>query len=155
MLRAVPHHVFSWAFTVYDGEASVAEIDMSWFREKGEVLVGDVPCRVFREGLVRGAFVLEAGGHVLVRAVKPSAFSRTLEITYDEHHYTLKPRAILLRTFELHRAGEVVGTVAPEHALTRKARVELSEHLPLVVRVFILWLVLLLWKRAADAAASG
>ena len=48
-----------------------------------------------------------------------------------------------------------VGTIRRETWTSRKARVELPDELPLPVRVFVLWLVLLMWKRESDAAASS
>ncbi len=156
MLRAAPHGIFSWDFTVYDAAGSpVAEIDMAAFREKAEVMIGEVACRVYREGWMSGPFVLESGGHVLMRAVKPSAFRRSFDLAYDDCRYTLRARSAFGRTFVLLEEERLLGTVAPDHAFTRKLTAELPEAMPLAVRVFILWLVILLWKRAAEAATSG
>jgi hypothetical protein len=51
--------------------------------------------------------------------------------------------------------GKQIGSVYPEHALTRKAVIDFPEEIPLVVRVFMFWLVVILWKRASDAAAAS
>ena len=75
--------MFSWDFTVYDDGNPVAELDLAWIREAGDVVIDDVPCRMYRDGLL-GDFVLEARGFTLVRAVKLSVFLRTFEITYDD-----------------------------------------------------------------------
>ena len=38
----------------------------------------------------------------------------------------------------------------PEGLFTRRARINLPEELPLPVRVFMIWLTVILWKRDAD-----
>jgi hypothetical protein len=127
---------------------------MAWIREGAEVTIGDVACKLYREGIFSGAFVLEAGGFPLVQAVKPSALLRSFDITYDEtHRYTLRARTIIARTFDLLHDGQVVGTIYPDHAFTRKMTAELPEELPLAVQVFMIWLVILLWKRAAQSSS--
>ena len=151
MLRAVPRHMFSWRFTVCDGDAEVADVRTAAFRERGLLTVNDVDCTIRREP-GWGAFVLEADGHELVRAVKPSALVRRFEVTYEDQAYILQARSPLVRAFELLRDDERVGTIVPEHALTRTTRIDLPEELPVVVRVFLFWLVLVLWKRAAGSS---
>ena len=42
MLRVVPKRWFSWDFTVMDESNTVADIDMSWWREKGVLAVEGV-----------------------------------------------------------------------------------------------------------------
>lgn len=152
MLRAEPKSWLSWDYTVYDAGAPVAALDLAWVREAGTVVIDGIACTLYREGLF-GAFILEAGGFPLVRAEKPSVLSRTFEITCDDApSYTLQARSLFGRTFELHQDGERVGSIYPDHAFSRKMTVDLPEALPLAVRVFITWLVILMWKRAAQAA---
>ncbi len=152
MLRATPKNIFSWDYTVYDDDTPVSELDLAWVREAGDVLIGDIPCRLYREGLFSGAFILEAGGFPLVRAVKPSVLLRTFEIDYEGHPYTLKARSAFSRTFTLHQDDQPVGEIAPEHLFSRKMTVDLPEAMPLAVRVFVVWLVVLMWKRAASSS---
>jgi hypothetical protein len=42
MLELVPHNVLSWDFSVLRDGFPVAEIDVSWFREKGMLTVDGV-----------------------------------------------------------------------------------------------------------------
>lgn len=77
MLKAIPKNWFSWDFTVIEDSTPVAEIAVSWWREKGELTVRGSAYRVYREGPMWGAFVLESGGAILARAEKPSALRRS------------------------------------------------------------------------------
>ena len=74
MLKATPKSWFSWNFTVMGGAQPVADIDVSWWREKGLLTVQGTTYKVYREGLMSGAFILESARTVLGRATKPSAF---------------------------------------------------------------------------------
>ena len=155
VMRAVPKSWASWDFRVSEHEVEVAYIDVAWFREAADVTVEGVPYRMARAGFASGAFELRHGGETIARAEKPSAFRRTFDVRFDGRRYGLAPRSILGRTFELRRDGVTVGTIRRETWTSRKARVELPDELPLPVRVFVLWLVLLMWKRESDAAASS
>ena len=152
MLRAEPKSWFSWDYTVYDDGAPVADLDLAWVREAGEVIIEGVACTLYRESLLSGAFILEAGGFPLARAEKPSVLFRTFEIAYDGH-YTLQARSAFGRTFVLREGDREIGSIYPDHIFSRKMTVDLPEALPLAVRVFITWLVILMWKRAAQSSS--
>jgi hypothetical protein len=152
MLMAVPARWFSWDFAVLEGSQVIAAIDVSWWREEGELAVQGRTFRVYREGLMRGAFVLESAGSVLARAEKPSAFRRAFVVEHGGRRYTFAARSPFQRAFELRDGSGAVGAIAPLGIFTRRARVDLPEDLPLAVRVFIVWLAVILWRRDANAA---
>jgi hypothetical protein len=150
MLTAVPKQWFSWDFTVTEGSQAVADIDISWWREKGVLTVDGVDYRVYREGMMSGDFILESAGSVLARAQKPSAFYRSFEIASEGMRYTLRAESAFRRTFLLLDGDRKVGSVSPEGVFTRRAIVDLPPALPLALRVFVIWLAVILWKRASD-----
>jgi hypothetical protein len=152
MLHIAPVSWYSWAFKVSDESRTVADIAMSWWREKGALAADGVNYRVYREGLASGAFVLEGPGSVLARAEKPSAFRREFSVRHDGREYTLRPRSIFGRTFILTAGSREIGSVTPHNAFTRKATADLPADLPIPVRAFIVWLVMIAWKRTQDAS---
>jgi hypothetical protein len=154
MLKAIPNSWFSWDFTVTANDQPIANIDISWWREKGELTVQGKAYQVYREGLMNGRFILEANGAVLARAEKPSAFHRAYIIEHAGKSYTLRAKSAFGREFLLLDGEREVGAISPEGIFTHKANVSLPETLPLPVRVFIIWLTVILWKRAADAATT-
>ncbi len=154
VLKLVPKSWFSWDFRVLEGDRPAAEIDMSPWREKGALSVDGTPYEVYRERLMSGLYILESGGMEVARAEKPSAFRRGFELSHGGRVWTLRARAAFGRAFVLSDGTGEVGTVEPDGFLTRRATARLPETLPLPVRVFILWLVVILWKRAADSTAS-
>lgn len=153
MLTANPHSWFSWDFTLAKNGESIANIDLSSWREKGALTVANATYRISREGLCSGAFLLESNGTVLARARKPSAWTRRLVLDFGGAKFELKPQSAFARGFQLLEDERIVGTLLPDSFLTRKFNVELPEDLPLQIRAFIVWLTVLLWKRDASAAA--
>ncbi len=155
MLRAIPKSIFSWNFTVMDGPRPVAEIDVSWWREKGQLTVEGAAYEVYREGLMRGAFILEEGEAILARAEKPSAFQRLFLVEHAGRQYTLRARSAFFREVVLLDGAAEIGVLSPEGFFNRRMTVDLPEHLPLPVRVFMIWLTVILWKRDAESAPAG
>lgn len=151
MIRAEPYSLFSWDFTVYEDGTPVADVDLAWVREAGEMNIEGTPYRVYREPGF-GDFVLDSEGRTLVRGHKSSAFLRTFEITYNDELLILKARSAFGRTFELFEDDRRIGVIAPDHVFSRKMRVDLPPTMPLAVCVFIVWLVVLMWKRAAGSS---
>ena len=154
MLRAIPNW-FSWNYKLVQQGAVVAFIDSSWWREGGELTIEGSNYQVYREGLMSGAFVLASEGAIVARAWKPSAFYRSFLIAYAGRQFELKAASAMFRKFILSTSGRQIGSVYPENAFTRTAVVDFPEEIPLVVKVFMFWLVMILWKRTSDSAAAG
>jgi hypothetical protein len=47
-----------------------------------------------------------------------------------------------------------IGTLAPESRWTRRATANLPSDWPAPITAFVIWLVIILWKREAGAAAA-
>src|SRR5262249_2502928 len=141
MLQATPRGWFSWNFVVSSGEEEVADIRLAMLREAGELVVQGEAYRVYREGIMSGAFVLQKNGLELARAEKASAFHRSFEVFYNGRSYTLGAESAFRRKFVLRDNSEIVGSVYPVNAFTRKCAVDLPERIPLPVQVFMVWLV--------------
>ena len=164
---AVPHS-FSWDFTVRDATLQpVAEVKLSrWGEERGTVSVAGVEHKVSRQGVL-GAFTLQKAGSVLARAEEMSAFRNgprpdtalapggvTFEIEHEGKQYILKERGTLYRREGVLYEGErEIGVVGEESSFSTVTRVELPEELPLVLRLFVIWLSVLFSKRLAHAIA--
>ena len=148
MLRAVPKGWFSSAYKVLDNDIAVATIDPSFLREAAELTIQGSSYSLYREGLMSGAFILKSGSSILARALKPSALYRSFQVEQGAKQYTLEAETVLSKRFVLFEGGVRVGAVYPERALTRKAVVDFPDEIPLAVRVFMFWLVLILWNRS-------
>jgi len=147
MLRLVPNHWYSWDVTVSDESRPVAGIIVTnWMREKGELTIDAARYQMYREGWMSGDFILEQAGQVLARADK-RIFRREFMIRHGGREYRLRPRSIVGRTYVLENGSREIGSVAPEGLFTRKAALDLPHDLPLPVRMFIVWLTVISWRR--------
>jgi hypothetical protein len=147
VLQIVPTHWYSWDFTVTDESRPVADIATSWWGEKGALTIEGTTYRVYREALMSGAFVLEHAGSVLARAEKPSVFRREFLIRHAGREYTLCRESLFRRAFVLLDGSRQVGSLAPKGTFTREAAADLPHDLPLPVRMFIVWLTVISWRR--------
>jgi hypothetical protein len=157
MLRAIPDRWFSRDLTVFDGERPVARVDLGGLREVTRIEIEEVRHKAYRSGWIGGDFLLEKEGEIVARAVKPAALRNRFVIEHQEQRYELKKGSAFGRRFVLREGGREVGEVFSEggFSLTRKVRIDLPEELPLPVRVFVLWMVVTLWKRESDGAVAS
>jgi hypothetical protein len=152
VLELVPQSWFSWNFAVLQDGRPVAGIDISRWREKGMLAVDGSNYQVYREGLMSGAFILELNGRRMARAEKPSALARSFKVEFAGRIFRWEGN-VFRRSFVLAENSRTVGSLTPAGIFTRKAAAELPDDLPLPVKVFLIWLALILWKRDADSGA--
>lgn len=89
----------------------------------------------------------------MLSAGKPSAFRDRFEFDLAGETYQLKPVGWSRRRFVVLGGGEEAGVIKQTGWLTRKSTIDLPDAWALPVRVFIFWLVVLIWARD-DADAS-
>lgn len=152
-VAVVPKRWFSWDYHVMNGDRTLATLVLSDWRERAEITVGDVTHRVYRERAMGGDFIIEAAGRELARATKRSAFTHTIVIHYKGRDYTLLKPSVWRRGFVLMDGERQIGAITPESAWTRRATAELPSEWPTPITAFVIWLVIILWKRDANAAA--
>jgi len=155
VLHATPHGVFSWDFTVSRDGVAIAEIDMAWFRERADVKIGEQTFSLYRQSAAKGSFTLQSGDTILAQAQKISAFSRAFRIDTAGRKLTLKATSAWRRQFEVSENEALIGRIGPTGWAGRTSVIDLGIDLPVPVQVFLFWLVVVLWRRADDAAATA
>lgn len=156
MLQIEPLRWFSWDFTVGRDGCQVAELDISWWRERGELVVDGVTYAVVREGLLSSDFRMTApNGRIVATASKPGIFRRRFDVVFGGHTVTLQARSAWGRTMDVLLDGRGAGAITPAGVWTRRASADLPDTVPRPVQVFVLWLAVLLWKRDEDTAAAS
>jgi hypothetical protein len=159
MLRTIPNHWFTWNCEVLENAVPVASINFAAWGEAGELIVQGSRYRVYRESPLSGNFILEENGNRITSAKKPNPLLRAFFLEYAGRQYKLKAKSPLGRTFVLQEYAQSIGSICPEHAFTRKAIVDLPASIPLAVRIFLVWLVMILWRRpqsqSSTASAGG
>jgi hypothetical protein len=155
MLEAKPLGLFSRDFDVESEGRKIAFLDVALWREAGEVLIEDQPYKLYREGLMSGAFVLEKEGRIVARAMKTSAFRAHFDLELRSHRCSLTRTSLFGRSFSVLQGSEVIGSIRPAGVFTRRAIIDLPRDWPTPVQVFVFWLVLVIWNRDRSAAAAS
>jgi hypothetical protein len=155
LIQAKPRHLFSWCFELFADRASPTTLELSWIRGRGSFRWDGRFYRMDREALLLGDFFLMNGDVVVAKADKPSALFRRFDITAAGREMTLVAESPLTRRFRLTENGRTIGTIRPNHAFTRKCTIDLPDDIETPVQVFIFWLVVLMWRRAAGSNANA
>jgi hypothetical protein len=152
-MTVVPKRWYSWDFSVTSGDRILAVLDLSSWRERAEIRIGDVTHRVYREGMM-GDFIIEAGGRQLARATKPSAFRDTMIVHVGGKDYTLQKPSLWRRAFTLMDGDRQIGSIAPESLWTYRSAADLPTDWPVPIKSFVIWLAIMLWKRHANSGGA-
>lgn len=155
MLRAIPKNLFAQKYEIFKGDERVAAVDLAWLREAGTVEIAGTHYTIGRTGLISGSFFLKKYEDTIVSAVKSSAFSRSFVIGIGGNSYTLGAASVFSRRFVLRKGPSDVGEIRPAHWFTRKVVAELPIDIPLEIQVFLIWLVIILWRRQERSAAGN
>jgi hypothetical protein len=93
---------------------------------------------------------------VIAVAERPSAWKDRFVFEHGGNRYELKKESAWRSGFILSRDGVgLVGFVRWRGFFNREWTVDVPEELPLEVRVFVVWLVIILWKREDSAAGAA
>jgi hypothetical protein len=151
MLTATPKSFFSSSYTVRRGSTTIGTLNFTFFSEKGTLTHNNIAYEINKPS--SGRWTLDDSAHTYARAYKPSLFSREIEIQTAGGNFTLKPKSFSPRTFILHAGSRTLGAIQPVGFLSNTATIDLPS-LTERDQMFTFWLVALLWRRAAAAAAS-
>ena len=153
MLQAIPKNRLSSDYMIIADTVLLAEVKLSWWRESGEVMIEGQAYRLYRDGLT-SPFVLECNGVVVARAVKPSMWTRRLEVEIPGRHLTLDGAGCLRRGCVLQEHGIIIGEMTQTAFFSRNAQIAFPTDLSLATQVFLAWLVLMMWRRDDSATTT-
>lgn len=155
MLQIQPTKWYSETYEISEDGRDLTEVNIRWSREAGSFRLGRDRFEVGRDGWMSGDYYLEHGGNRIASATKPSAWNRRFVLRHKGKQYELEAASAFTRTFHLKKGGRTVGTVEPVSWWTRQANADLPAELPAEVRIFVAWLVLVMWKRSRDSSSAG
>lgn len=151
MLHAVPQNLFSSSFTVNQNGKPIAEVDLAWFRERADVRIFNETFTFVRDGILSGTFALQFNGQVLATAHKSTPFTRAFDIETGGRILSLRAVSIWTREFRLFENGKQIGRIYPLSFWGRTTGIDLPQDLSIPVQTFLFWLVVVLWRRAANS----
>lgn len=154
MLVVQPRGAWKRGFDVLDGSGTVVgAFEGSAWREGGRIRAGGREWEFRRDRSRRLALVGPDGEHAA--AERLSLWSGRWQLTTGGHTYELAKGFWLSQRYELQEGGTAVGTLRPRGAFGRRAEVTLPPELPPPVQVFVIAVVMTLWRRENSAAAGG
>ena len=151
MIRCIPRGICSWNF-VLDGAGHQGILALGWMGEQGTITVDEIHFDIQKHGVFSGHWTLNHEGQEVASAQKSTAFTRTFEIQDPGGELVLRAKSPLGRSFRLERSNDVIATMFPDHAFTRRATIAiLTKQWDLPTLYFSFWLVVLMWRRAAQS----
>jgi len=154
MLKAVPLRWFSNDYTVSGDDITPLLLDLSNWRESAELEIDGVAYKLARDSAFGGDFTISSAGMALARARKISFWRSGFEIQADGRTFELKRASMWRSSFSVLEAGKPVGTVSRAGTWSREAVLDLPPGWPLALRLFVFWLVVVMWRRDEAAAAT-
>lgn len=155
MVKAVSKSIFSSSYDIKENGESVSEVNFSNWSEKADLTIGDKKAVFYRQGVVSGDFVFEFEDRTLATAKKPSAWKDDMVITVGEQVFEIRPKSWFSYTYYIIWQDQKIGKISRDGWVTQNGTGEFPEDWPAALKVFVFILVLLLWRRADSAAASG
>lgn len=152
MLEAIPKSIFSTCFRLQQQDQLLGEVSTSIWHEKARVELEDGTYLLSREGHFSGDFLLEHNGKLVARASKPSAFHNRFEVEVLGRLMVLRKLSSWNRRFGLFDGDKQIGSIYPLGHFSSRAGIDLPGDWPVPIRVFLFWLVFILWKRQQAAS---
>jgi hypothetical protein len=143
----------SWNYFVTIPDAATsASVNFDALREQGSIILEPDYYDV-KHVWQRGEWTLELGDKILAVAIKPNPFTRVFEVSsYEGHNLVFMAESPFTRTFLIEQNGKMLGMIEPVHAFTKRASIDCSSSVPIPVQIFLFWLTVLMWKRAANSS---
>ena len=152
-LFARPRHWFSSDYRILEGEEEITTLQLRILRDRATFRVDEKEYKIDVEGFFLGRFELKDGPMVLARAER---IKRKYEIRTGGHRITLEPKGWLAKSFDVRVPTGSIGSIHSLGWASLSAEADLPEDLALPLRIFLVYLILVAWRRkAATAAAVG
>lgn len=154
MLYSEPKSFFGRTLNLMVDGTQVGSIRFASFKEAGTLTLGEQEYELASESRLKSRFVLRKKGEadVLATAQKSSVLSSQIDLTYGDLSFELVRPSVWTAKYKLMWEGEDAGEIRSKGGWGRKALVDLPDSLPIEFRAFALWLVHVMWNRAAAAA---
>jgi hypothetical protein len=147
MLIAAPTN-WPWSnYLVEEDGSIVAEIEGAMWREQAAATVGKQTFAFYREGIFTANYVMQRGGQIAANAQKPGVLNARLDVTWGDRSVTVRKNSIWTQTFAVTSDGSQIGIIRPAGVFKRRGIFDGASEIPLEIRVFVLWIVLMMWKR--------
>lgn len=133
----------------------VGVIECSRMWEQATITIGTTSYTAAREGKMSGLFYLEANGIRLASAEKPSSLHRLFTVRAGGRTFSLKAASAFGRAFVFTENDVEIGKIARRGIFSSKSTAELPDDLAVEVQAFLIWLVIIIWRRQTRATTAA
>jgi hypothetical protein len=148
-IEFAPKGLLMRQYTLRRDGAEVGRIDFGGIRQPASIVIGGATFHPARDGVLRATFHLENNGTRLASAAPAGASYRRFTVQAGARTYVLAVTSWSGRSFTLSENNAAVGTIARTGIFRTKSTADLPDDLPLEVGAFLIWLVLITWRRQA------
>lgn len=134
------------SYVATEAGVAVATLTRSWLADRGEIAVGAMRFRVGRTGVRSDRFTLTDGRGLVAQATQRDPQKSELVLEHGARSYTV---ARGTTSVVVESNGFQLGNLRLRGPFQFRVVGDLSQDLPLPVRVFSAWIALVSWKRSA------
>ena len=150
-----PNRIFTTRrYTLTRDGAEIGQIDCGGIGRTAAISAGGATYTPVTDSVIRGKFHLEKNGTLLASVQSAGFWRRRFNVQAGAKSCTLS--ALWSgRSFALMQNDTEVGRIGATGFLGSKGKAELPDDLPLEVQAFLIWLVILTWRRTVVAATMA
>jgi hypothetical protein len=148
-LELVPLRWLGWDFRVRSRGEELTTVRLTRLRDRGEFALDGQPHRIERTGSFPPTYRLERGGTTVARAEARGFFRRSFTVTAGERILTLRPTGLLGHGYRVEHGRAGLGEIRRLGVFTRRTAASFDGRIDPAVRILLLVLVQLHWRRRA------
>ena len=146
-LTAEPQGFTARRYRITSDGQLIVEIALPPFGPSTMSPLAGITYQMRREGAGRAVFTMAAeGASAVARATQRRFGSREYKVAVGLQRFTLRAESLMRSAYRLLQGERVVGFLRPGAALRRGVEAELPDDLSLEASVFLVWIVLFLWR---------
>lgn len=152
MFVATKRRLIRIKYELMQENAQIGSIRPALFGESAKVLIGKSAFGVKRKSPLGMFQLLDAQNQPACSAKKH--LNRSFSVTIDGLPMRLSANGLVSRSFSLMQNGSVIGTIVQKGWFRKRTVADLPPSIPIPVQVFLVTLVLFMWKRSTDIDVS-
>jgi hypothetical protein len=133
----------------------LTQLKITAFKSRGTFTLEGDDFTIEPKGFFQSSAVLKKGTTIVAKAEKPSFLKRRFEITSAGHRLVLESQGWMGKHYNLLLGARKVGAIQRLGFAGRRYELDFPEDVPLVLQVFLTYLVAAQAKRENAAAAGG
>ena len=155
-LEAIPDGIFNANYTVFENDIEVAKMTrkLMSLKVQGKIFRNTNTYNVYRDGVLSGPFNLESESGIIIASAKRKGFlSPSFLVDYAGYPILIKLNYLnLVKKYMLFSGETKIGLIRIKNIFSRRVILETYREVPSEIRLFILWLAIVLITSRNDSS---